>query len=146
MTGADAIAGHLAEIGLDAERRGPREWAVQVPCSKRGAVGVLLRARERTLSMQAFIMRGPDRAHEDVYRRLLQKNLATRHWRFAIDAVGDVHALADAPLAALDGDLLDGLLGALSALVDETYESIVRTGFDVPEGTEFRPPPGAGTD
>ena len=38
--------------------------------------------------------------------------------------------------------MLDGLLGSLSALIDETYESIVRMGFDVPEGTEFRPPPG----
>ena len=39
---------------------------------------------------------------------------------------------------------LDGLLGALCALVDESYEGIVRTGFDVPEGTVFGPPPGAG--
>ena len=29
----------------------------------------------------------------------------------------------------------------LSTLVDETFESIVRMGFDVPEGIEFRPPP-----
>ena len=50
--------------------------------------------------------------------------------------------MADTPLDGLDADVLDGLLGALSALVDETYESIVRMGFDVPEGTEFRPPPG----
>jgi len=41
----------------------------------------------------------------------------------------------------LDADTLDGLLGSLSALIDETYESLVRTGFEVPEGTEFAPPP-----
>jgi hypothetical protein len=28
--------------------------------------------------------------------------------------------------------------------VDEVYESVVRAGFDVPEGTEFRAPPGEG--
>ena len=63
-------------------------------------------------------------------------------WRFALDDDGDVYALADAPLDGLDADALDGLLGALCALVDESYEGIVRTGFDVPEGTVFGPPPG----
>ena len=65
-------------------------------------------------------------------------------WRFAIDDDGDVYALADVPLDGLDADALDGLLGALCALVDESYEGIVRMGFDVPEGTVFGPPPGAG--
>ena len=135
------IARHLDEIGVDAERRGAREWSVQVPCAKRGSIGVLLTVRERTLVLRAFVVRGPDQALEDVYARLLHKNLATRHWRFGIDDVGDVYALADAVLADLDCDALDGLLGSLSALIDETFESLVRTGFHVPEGTEFRPPP-----
>jgi hypothetical protein len=134
------IARHLDEIGADAERRGDREWSVQVPCTKRGSIGVLLTVRERSATLRAFVVRGPDRAHGDVYARLLHKNLATRHWRFGIDDVGDVYALADAPLEGLGVDELDGLLGSLSALIDETFESVVRTGFDVPEGTEFRPP------
>jgi Putative bacterial sensory transduction regulator len=136
------IASALGEIGAEAEPRGGREWSVRVPSAKRGAVAALLTAGERTLTVRAFVLRGPDRAHEDVYRRMLHKNLSTRAWRFAIDDVGDVYAIADLPLAGLDADAIDGLLGALSALVDETYESLVRTGFDVPEGTEFRPPPG----
>jgi hypothetical protein len=137
------IARHLAELGADVERRGEREWAVQVPCLKRGAIGVLVTARERSVGLRAFVVRAPDRAHEEVYARLLRKNLAVTDWRFGIDGPGDVYAVADAPLEGLDADRLDGLLGALSAMVDETFESVVRTGFDVPEGTEFRPPPGA---
>lgn len=137
------IAHYLEEIGADAERGGEREWAVRVPSAKRGAVTAGLVVRERTLTLTAFVLRGPDRDHEGVYRRLLLKNLATRHWRFAIDGDGDIFAVADAPLTGLDADVLDGLLGALSALVDETYESIVRMGFDVPDGTVFGPPPGA---
>lgn len=135
------ISAHLEDIGADTERRGDREWVVQVPCTKRGAIGVLLQARERTLLLRAFVVRGPDRAHADVYARLLHKNLAIRDWRFGIDGPGDIYAVADTPLDGLDGDRIDGLLGALSTLVDETFESIVRMGFDVPEGIEFRPPP-----
>ena len=140
------IALHLDQIGADAERLGEREWAIRLPSAKRGAVTAGLVVRERTLTLRAFIVRGPDRDHEGVYRRLLHKNLSTRAWRFAIDDDGDVFAVADAPLAGLDADVLDGLLGSLCALVDETYESVVRMGFDVPAGTVFGAPPGEAGD
>jgi Putative bacterial sensory transduction regulator len=132
---------YLEQIGAEAERHGEREWGVRLPSTKRGAIGAALSVRERTLTIRAFVVRGPDRAHEDVYRRLLRKNLGTSHWRFAIDDHGDVFLVCDAPLAALDADALDGLLGSLCSVVDETYESVVRAGFDVPEDTEFGPPP-----
>jgi hypothetical protein len=135
------IAGYLDEIGADSQRRGEREWSVRLPSAKRGALSALLAVRERTLTIRAFVLRGPDRGHEDVYRRLLGKNLSTAHWRFALDDDGDVYLVADAALAGLEADALDGLLGALCVVVDETYEGVVRMGFDVPEGTEFRPPP-----
>jgi hypothetical protein len=138
------IALFLEEIGVDADRRGERAWTVAVPSAKRGSVAVLIVVGERTLTLRAFIMRAPDRDHRGVYERLLGKNLTTRHWRFGIDSDGDVHVVADAPLAGLDAETLDGLLGSLSALVDETYESIVRMGFDVPAGTAFGPPPAGG--
>ena len=135
------IAHFLEEIGVEADRRGERAWSASVPCAKRGSVGVLILVRERSLTLRAFVVRAPDRNRVDVWERLLGKNLTTRDWRFGTDADGDVYAVADAPLAGLDADTLDGLLGSLSALIDETYESLVRTGFEVPEGTEFAPPP-----
>jgi hypothetical protein len=138
-TGLDEIAAYLETMG--AERRGEREWGVRLPSAKRESIGAGIAVRERTLTIRSFVMRGPDRDHEGVYRRVLQKNLVTDHWRFALDGSGDVYLVADLALAGLDADALDGLLGSLCAVVDETYESIVRMGFDVPEGTEFRPPP-----
>lgn len=135
------IEGYLEDVGAPSERRGDREWTVMLPSHKRGGIGARLIAGERTLALRTFFMRGPERAHEAVYRRLLQKNLGTSAWRFALDRDGDVHLVAETPLSTLTGELLDELLGTLSTIVDETYESSVRTGFRVPEGTEFRPPP-----
>jgi len=137
----ELIGSYLEDLGAPSERRSDREWTVMLPSHKRGGIAARLIAGERTLALRAFFMRGPDREHEAVYRRLLLKNLGTSAWRFALDADGDVHLVAETPLATLSGDLLDELLGTLSTLVDETYESSVRTGFAVPEGTEFRPPP-----
>lgn len=131
----------LDEIGVEASRLGPREWSVSLPCASRGAIAALLAAHERTLTVRAFVMRGPDRDHVAVYRRLLHKNLGVRDWRFGLDDDGDVFLAADAPLAGLDLDALDRLLGSLVTLVDETYETLVRTGFEIPDGTRFGPPP-----
>jgi hypothetical protein len=145
MEAAPALITHyLAEIGAGADRLGERDWGLQLPSTKRGSVAVALSAGERTLVMRAFFMRGPDRAHAEVYRRVLRKNLDTYVWRFAVDDDGDILLIAQAPLDGLTAAQLDDLLGSLCTTVDETYESAVRTGFDVPEGTEFRPPPGSG--
>lgn len=144
MDAAPALVTHfLEEIGADADRLDERDWGLQLPSTKRGAVGVALHAGERTLSLRAFVMRGPDREHEAVYRRALRKNLDIFAWRFALDDAGDLFLVAQTPLEGLTAETLDALLGSLCTTVDETYESLVRSGFAVPEGTEFRPPPGA---
>jgi hypothetical protein len=93
--------------------------------------------------MRAFFMRGPDRAHADVYKRALRKNLDMRHWRFAADDAGDLWMIAEAETSLLGSDGLDGLLGLLSTYVDESFEGILRLGFEVPDGQGVGPPPGA---
>jgi hypothetical protein len=143
-TPQDQLAPILDALDITAERRGPREWSVAIPCATRGDLGVLIGARELTVTLRAFMVRAPDRDADAVHARLLHKNLGTRHWRFAIDDLGDVFVVADARLAGLDADVLDGLLGELSTLIDEVYETVVRTGFEVPAGTEFAPPPEPG--
>lgn len=135
----------LDRIGVDAERLGPADWSIRVPSVKRGIVAVAAHAGERTLEMRAFFMRGPDRAHADVYRRALRKNLDMRHWRFAADDAGDLWLVAEGEVAVLGADGLDGLLGLLSTYVDEVFEGILRLGFDVPEGQGVGPPPSPAT-
>lgn len=138
------IARYLDRIGAETERRGDREWSVRLPSTRRGAIGAGLVVGERTLSLRAFVLRGPDRDHERIYRRLLRKNLETYAWRFALDDDGDLFLVAQVRLEGLTADALDELLGAACTTVDEVYESLVRIGFDVPGETEFRPPPGSG--
>jgi hypothetical protein len=107
----------------------------------RGEVSVIVGVRERSVRLSAFLMRRPDRNAAEVYGRLLNRNLRTWLWRFALDDDGDLFAVADLPGVAMGDDLLDRALGALSVLVDESYETTVRAGFDVPPGTRFGPPP-----
>ena len=123
----------LADLSLDARVAEDGVW-VGVPSQQRGSVAVKIVLTERTVTFRAFIMRAPDLAHKDVYRRLLKKNHDAGPWAFSLDALGDVFLVANRPATALDADTLDGLLGALSAHVDEVFEGIVRTGFGVNPG------------
>jgi len=49
--------------------------------------------------------------------------------------------VADAETSVLGADGLDGMLGLLSTYVDETWESVIRMGFDVPDGMRVSGPP-----
>jgi len=147
MRAMDAAPARLAlaldELGADAERVGPREWGVRLPSLARGAITAGIGCGERTVTLRAFFMRGPDRDHDAVYRRVLRKNLDLRDWRFAVDDSGDLYLAADLPIGEISADRLDGLLGQLVLCVDETFESVVRLGFDVPEGVRVTGPPPA---
>lgn len=94
---------------------------------------------ERSATFRAFVMRAPDTRHEAVYRRVLRKNSDAAVWAFALDELGDVFLVANRPLDGMDDDTIDGLLGALSSLVDETFEGLVRLGFDIPPGVAVTP-------
>ena len=141
---ADEIKRLLELLDVGAQPTAGGGWTVHVPSAKRGHVAAVVTSAERTVTIRAFLIRGPDHGHLEVFRRLLRKNLATRTWRFALDEAGDIYAVADAAIGDLDAGALDGLLGGLSVLVDEVYEGVLRTGFDVPDGVVVGARPSAG--
>ena len=142
---ADPVAQVLKGLEIGAHPAPGGGWVVHVPSAKRGDVAAHISAAERTVTIRAFLIRGPDRGHLEIFQRLLRKNLATRDWRFALDESGDIYAIADTAVEGLGAAALDGLLGSLSALVDEVYEGILRAGFVVPDGVVVGVPPPSAT-
>jgi hypothetical protein len=139
-----SVAEMLAELGLETRVAADSLWVV-VPCERRGSVPVQLVEGERSVVFRAFIMRAPDTGHQDVYQRLLRKNDVAGVWAFSLDALGDVFLVATRPASSLTAGVLDGILGSLSALVDETFEGIVRTGFAIPPDVPIGPRPQGGS-
>lgn len=138
------LGAYLGELGLAPAARRGGGWSVEVPSVKRGTIGVGLRAHERTVRMGAFVMRAPDRNHDAVYRRMLERNLAMVYWRFGLDPDGDVVIAAHLDDAQLTLATLDTVLGLLVTYIDETFEGLVRTGFAIPPDIRIGgPPPGA---
>ena len=131
----------LSDMELSPAARLGGGWSVELPSLKRGTVGVGLLARERTVRMATFFMRAPDRDHVSVYRRLLERNLQMTYWRFGIDADGDLFLAAHLDDEQLSAASLDAVLGLLVTYIDESYETILRLGFDVPAHIRVVAPP-----
>lgn len=134
----DRLLATLASMDLDPTRVADGV-AVRLPSERRGSFVLLISPTERALAMRAFVMRAPDRAHADVYRRLLTKNIDAADWRWALDGDGDVFLTAYVPRTD-DATVLDPLLGGACAAVDAVFEGLARTGFDIPAGVSLRPP------
>ncbi len=134
----------LTHLSLEVRTADDGVW-VGVPSRMRGTLAVRLVAGERSVRFFVFVMRAPEVAHHEVFHRMLRKNHGAGPWMFSLDELGDVYLVASVPAATLDADALDGLLGALSALVDEVFEGLVRTGFGVAPEVPLGPPPAAAT-
>lgn len=102
---------------------------VMVPSYWKESLAATLEVGERSVRAEVFFMRAPEDDAGRAYRVLLERNHRSRAWRFATGETGDVWLVADVPLAAVDEEALDQLLGGLVTLVDETYRPYFRLAF-----------------
>lgn len=118
------------EQELDHERGArPGEVVVVLPGEKKLKTVVSLQATARGLSTVAFVIRNPDEAHERFYRTLLRRNLTMPGLAYAIDDDGDTWVRGVVPLAAVDEDHLDRLLGAVLEAADAPFNELLAIGF-----------------
>ncbi len=122
---ASAETGTLTLVGS-----GSGVWDVMVPSYWKESIAVSLRLGERTLSAEAFFMRGPEDNRTETYHLLLQRNQRSGPWRFAANEAGDVMLLALLPATSLSEDQLEQLLGSLVTLTDETYVPYMKLGYE----------------
>lgn len=106
-----------------------REVVVTLPGEHKLRTVCALIVSDRALSAQAFVVRNPDENHEAVYRHLLRRNLRLPGLAYAIDSSGDVYVTGRLPLAGVDEQVLDELLGAVLAASDEPFDEVLRLGF-----------------
>ncbi|KLO62153.1 YbjN domain-containing protein [Dermacoccus sp. 147Ba] len=105
------------------------EFVVTLPGEKKLKTVTSLVVGDRTLKAMAFVVRNPDENHEEVYRLLLQRNLRIPGVAYGIDGAGDVYLTGRLPLAGLDGEALDRLLGVMLEASDGIFNEVLSRGF-----------------
>ncbi len=124
------LAAWLTEAGLEYElgtRAG--EHVVQLPGEAKLRTTASLVVGDRSLSVSAFVVRRPDENHEAFYRWLLARNARLPGIAFALDSLGDVYLVGRLPLAAVTQESIDGLLGAVLATADSSFNDLLVLGF-----------------
>jgi hypothetical protein len=104
-------------------------FSLTLPGEKKLQTPVRLDVGAHALAVHAFVCRNPDENHARVYRWLLERNLRMYAVSFAVDHAGDIYLEARLPLASIDPDELDRILGSVLANADESFNAILELGF-----------------
>jgi len=125
----DVVRAYLADNDLEYDETAEGLFSFSLPGEKKLQTAVRLDVGGHALGVHAFVCRRPDENHERVYEWLLQRNLRLYAVSFALDRLGDIYLDARLPLAAVDADELDRLLGAVLSAADDSFNTILELGF-----------------
>ncbi|WP_018684813.1 YbjN domain-containing protein [Actinokineospora enzanensis] len=123
------IAATLDERELRYDHPAPGRFLVTLPGTKKQQTNCWLIVGNHALSVEAFVCRRPDEAHEEVYRFLLRRNARLYGVHYTIDSLGDIHLVGRVSHAAVTPDELDRLLGQVLEAADGDFNTLLEIGF-----------------
>jgi hypothetical protein len=125
----EVVRAYLAEQDFEWDDLGNGVFSVVLPGERKLQTPVRLEIGPHAFAIHAFVCRRPDENHERVYRWLLEKNLKLYAVAFAVDHLGDIYLDGRLPLASVNANELDRLLGSVLTYADESFNTILELGF-----------------
>ena len=119
----------LREAEAEFEQPADGHYVVTLPGTRKLATACSLLLGDHTLSVNAFVVRGADENHQNVYRWLLERNARLAGIAFALDAHGDVYLVGRLPLASVTATEVDRLLGTVLEAADGSFNTLLELGF-----------------
>lgn len=123
------IRAALDERELTYQRTALGSYLVRLPGEHKLATMCWLVAGDHALLVEAFVMRRADENRERLYDFLLQRNARMYGVAFSLDRNGDVYLVGRLPLAAVDAEEIDRLLGAVLSYADDNFDAMLEIGF-----------------
>ncbi len=123
------VTSFLTAHELSFEAIDDRSIAVVVPGEQKLHTTVSLAFGERSMTVNAFVVRRPDENTEGVYRWLLERNKRMYGLAYSVDHLGDIYLTGRFPLKALDEEELDHIFGAISEYADGSFNLLLELGF-----------------
>lgn len=119
----------LADADIQHELLDDSTLLVTVPGEKKLYTNVIFKVSEKTLSINAFVIRKPDQNAEKVHDWLLRHNAANYLLSYAINELGDVYLVGRLPIALVSRDEIDRILGAIHEYCDASFNILLELGF-----------------
>ena len=106
-----------------------RRWYVRMRGDEKDYITVWLTLGQRTLRYETYVMPAPEENEQLLYEHLLRRNEKLVGAHFSIGAENAVYLRGELPLAALDQDELDRIVGSMYAYVEQCFGPALRIGF-----------------
>ena len=119
----------LADANIQHELLDDSTILVTVPGEKKLYTNVIFKVSEKTLSINAFVIRKPDQNAEKVHDWLLRHNAANYLLSYAINELGDIYLVGRLPIALVSRDEVDRILGAIHEYCDASFNILLELGF-----------------
>lgn len=119
----------LADANIQHELLDDSTLLVTVPGEKKLYTNVIFKVSEKTLSINAFVIRKPDQNAEKVHDWLLRHNAANYLLSYAINELGDIYLVGRLPIALVSKDEIDRILGAIHEYCDASFNILLELGF-----------------
>lgn len=119
----------LAAQELQFELAGEKTVVVSLPGTNKQFVNVAMTIGDTIFKIESFVARNPDENHEAVYRWLLEQNRKLLVINYCVDHLGDIYLSGTLPIATVNLDQIDQLLGVTLQTSDNSFNILLELGF-----------------
>lgn len=106
-----------------------RRWFVRLKGEEKATMTVWLTLRERALHHESYFMPAPEEDVQAVWEYLLRLNGRMIGLRFAVGVEDAVYLLGEVPVARVDEDELDRIVGSTYAYTEQWFRPAMRIGY-----------------
>ena len=125
----EVITEFLQSHDLDFELKDSNTFMVTLPGEAKLHTHCALIVGDHTLSINAFVIRKPDTNEDVVHKWCMTKNAAMYGIAFAINELGDIYLVGRLPLAAVNAQEIDRLIGSVLQYSDSSFNQLLELGF-----------------
>ena len=116
-------------LAIDRSAEQEIRWYVRMSGEEKEFTTVWLTLGQRTLRFETYVMPAPEENAQALYETLLRRNEKLVGAHFSIGQEDAVFLRGEIPLAALNEQELDRLIGTLYSTVEQSFGSLIRIGF-----------------
>ncbi len=129
ISALEILCDSLKESKIEFEALDSSTLLVTVPGEKKLYTNVIFKVSDKTLSVNAFVIRKPDQNVERVHEWLLRHNASNYLLSYAVNDLGDIYLVGRLPIGLVSREELDRILGAIHEYCDSSFNTLLELGF-----------------